>query len=157
MWGGVRWFPAIVFAVVSFTVCCSACGGGGVQPPPFQADSLLALSTSTLSVARGETSSAVSVTVTSEHRFCDALEITLPSLPKGASTNPASPFSVSPGQPVAVLFGADSGAATGQFAISALATSGALSHATSLSLTIQLGPLLNVPNSSFVRTDSMRA
>jgi hypothetical protein len=23
MWGGVRWFPAIVFAVVSFSVCCS--------------------------------------------------------------------------------------------------------------------------------------
>jgi hypothetical protein len=38
---------------------------------------------------------------------------------------------------VAVLFGADSGAATGQFAISAQATSGALSHAASLSLTIQ--------------------
>jgi hypothetical protein len=87
---------------------------------------LLALSTSTLSVAQGETSSAVSVTVTSEHGFSDAVEITLSSLPKGVSTNPASPFSVSPGQPVAVLFGADSGAATGQFAISAQATSGVL-------------------------------
>jgi hypothetical protein len=64
--------------------------------------------------------------VTSEHGFSDAVEITLSSLPKGVSTNPASPFSVSPGQPVAVLFGADSGAATGQFAISAQATSGVL-------------------------------
>jgi hypothetical protein len=79
---------------------------------PFPADFLLALSTSTLSVAQGETSSAVSVTVTSEHGFSDAVETTLSSRPKGVSTNPASPFSVSPGQPVAVLFGADSGAAT---------------------------------------------
>jgi hypothetical protein len=93
---------------------------------PFPADFLLALSTSTLSVAQGETSSAVSVTVTSEHGFSDAVETTLSSRPKGVSTNPASPFSVSPGQPVAVLFGADSGAATGQFAISAQATSGVL-------------------------------
>jgi hypothetical protein len=94
--------------------------------------------------------------VTSEHGFSDAVEITLSSLPKGVSTNPASPFSVSPGQPVAVLFGADSGAATGQFAISAQATNGVLRHATSLSLTIQPGPLLNVPKSSFVRTDSVK-
>jgi hypothetical protein len=57
---------------------------------------------------------------------------------------------------VAVLFGADSGAATGQFAISAQATNGVLRHATSLSLTIQPGPLLNVPKSSFVRTDSVK-
>jgi hypothetical protein len=124
---------------------------------PFPADFLLALSTSTLSVAQGETSSAVSVTVTSEHGFSDAVETTLSSRPKGVSTNPASPFSVSPGQPVAVLFGADSGAATGQFAISAQATSGVLSHATSLSLTIQPGPLLNVPKSSFVRSDSVNS
>jgi hypothetical protein len=118
---------------------------------------LLALSASSLSVAQGETSSAISVSITSEHGFSDAVEITLSSLPNGVSTNPASPFSVSPGQPVAVLFGADSGAATGQFAISAQATSGALSHAASLSLTIQAGPALNVPKSSLVRTDSVNA
>lgn len=78
-------------------------------------------------------------------------------LPNGVTTNPASPFSVSPGQPVAVLFGADSGAATGQFAASAQATSGALSHTASLSLAIQPDTLLNVPKSSFVRTDSVSA
>ena len=123
MWSGVRRFPAIVLALVSSTAYCSGCGGGGggsgIQPPPSQPDFLLALSVSSLSVKQGEISSAVSVTVTSEHGFSEAVEITLSSLPSGVSTNPASPFSVSPGQPVAVLFGADSGAATGQFAISA--------------------------------------
>jgi hypothetical protein len=157
MWSGIRRFPAIVLALVSSTAYCSGCGGGGggsgIQPPPSQPDFLLALSVSSLSVKQGEISSAVSVTVTSEHGFSEAVEITLSSLPSGVSTNPASPFSVSPGQPVAVLFGADSGAATGQFAISAQATSGTLSHAVSLSLTIQPGPLLNAPKSAFVRNE----
>ena len=161
MWSGVRRFPAIVLALVSSTAYCSGCGGGGggsgIQPPPSQPDFLLALSVSSLSVKQGEISSAVSVTVTSEHGFSEAVEITLSSLPSGVSTNPASPFSVSPGQPVAVLFGADSGAATGQFAISAQATSGTLSHAVSLSLTIQPGPLLNAPKSAFVRNDSVNS
>lgn len=161
MWGGVRRFSPIALLVVSFTAYCSGCGGGGggsgVQPPPPQADFLLGLSASSLSVAQGETSSAISVSITSEHGFSDAVQITLSSLPSGVSANPASPFSVSPGQPVAVLFGADSDAATGEFSISAQATSGALSHAASLSLTIQAGPALNVPKSSFVRTDSVSA
>ena len=159
MWGGVRRFPTTVLALVSSAAYCSGCGGGGtgIQPPPLQPDFLLALSVSSLSVEQGATSPAVSLSVTSENGFSDAVEITLSSLPTGVVTNPASPFSVSPGQPVAVLFAADSGAATGQFAVSAQATSGTLSHAASLSLTIESGPLLNAPKSSFVRNDSVNS
>ncbi len=161
MWGGVRRFPATVLALVSSATYCSGCGGGGggsgVQPPPLQPDFLLGLSVSSLSLEQGATSPAVLLSVTSENGFSGAVEITLSSLPTGVVTNPASPFSVSPGQPVAVLFGADSGAATGQFAISAQATSGTLSHAASLSLTIESGPSLNAPQSSFVRNDSVNA
>jgi phosphate-selective porin len=101
------------------------------------------LSVSSLSVEQGQTSPAVSLSVTPENGFSDAVQITLSSLPGGVATNPISPFSVSPGQPVAVLFGADFAAATGQFSVSAQATSGKLSHSASLSLTIASGPLLN--------------
>jgi hypothetical protein len=121
MWGGVRGFPVLFLALVVSTVSCGGSGGGGggggVQPPPPQPDFLLALSVSSVSLQQGASSSPVSLTVTSENSFSDAVQVTLSGLPNGVTTNPASPFSVSPGQPASLVFGADSGAATGQFDI----------------------------------------
>jgi len=83
--------------------------------------------------------------------------LTLSGVPAGVTSNPVSPFSVGTGQPVSVIIGASPDAATGQFTISAQATSGSLSHSAPLSLTIQSGVVLNLPRSTFLRNDSVAA
>jgi hypothetical protein len=154
---GVHNSAFLATAFMIFLGGCGGGGGGGTQPPPSQPDFTIGLSTATVSIAQGSSSGPVSVSVTGLNGFSGNVQVTLAGVPAGVTSNPASPFSVSTGQPVSVIIGASPSAATGQFNISAQATSGSLSHSAPFSLTVQTGVALNLPRSTFLRNDSVAA
>jgi IPT/TIG domain-containing protein len=154
---GVHNSAILIAAVVIFLRGCGGGGGGGTQPPPPQSDFTIGLSTTTVSIAQGSSSSPVSVTITGLNGFSGSVQVTLSGVPTGVTSNPASPFSVSTEQAMSVIIGASPSAATGQFNISAQASSGSLSHSAPLSLTIQAGVALNLPRSTLLRNDSVAA
>src|SRR6202521_5908551 len=117
-------------AIIYFAaLACVACGGGAtesLQPPP-PPDFALALSSTSVSVAQGATSSGINISANSLNGFSGSVQVTLSGLPTGVTSNPASPFSISAGSSTAVTFGAASFAATGSYNVSAQGASGALS------------------------------
>ena len=145
----------LVGALLAFTEGCGGGAGGGTQAPPPQPDFTIALSTGSASIAQGNSSAPVSVSVTGVNGFTGSVEIALSGIPVGVTSNPASPFSLSPGQMVSLIFGASPSAATGQFNISTQATSGSLSHSAPFSLTVQTGSIMNLSRSTFLRNDSV--
>jgi hypothetical protein len=130
-------------------------GGGGIQPPPAQPDFSFALSSSSVSLPQGGTSSPLTVSVTPENGFSGTVQVTLNSLPAGITSNPASPFTVSSSQNTALVFGAASSTSTGQFSVIAQATSGSLSHSANLSLSIQAGSTQTFPRSTYAPNGSV--
>jgi len=120
----------IAFAFL-FATLPAGCGGGGatfVQPPPPVADFTIQFSEPIVSVSQGASSSAVNIAITPENGFSGSVAVTLSDLPAGISTNPASPFTITAGAPVTVVFTATTSAAGGAAQISAQGTSGSLSH-----------------------------
>src|SRR5271157_2292313 len=116
MWGGARGIPALSLAFLASTAGCGgAGGGGGTQPPPPQPDFSITLSSSSVSLPQGGTSSPLTVSVTAENGFSGTVQVTLNSLPAGITSNPTSPFSVASGGNTAVVFGAASTASTAIF------------------------------------------
>ena len=146
-------FLTSVFAI--FVTGCGGGGGGGTQPPPPRPDFTIGLSTTTVTIAQGSSSAPVNVSVTGLNGFSGTVQVTLSGMPAGVSSNPSSPFSVGNGQQVSVIVGASPSAATGQYNISAQATSGSLSHSTSLSLTVQSAAVVNFSRSTYLRSDSV--
>jgi DNA-binding beta-propeller fold protein YncE len=118
-------------------------------------DFSLSLSTNSISISQGGTSSAVSVSINPSNGFTGNVKVTLSGIPAGVTSNPASPFDVAAGASTSVVFGAASNAATGNFTISAQGSSGALSHSQTLALTVQAGVSSMLPRTSYVRTDSV--
>jgi hypothetical protein len=154
---GVHNSVFLISAFVIFLGGCGGGGGGGTQPPPLQPDFTIGLSASAVSITQGSSSAPINITVTGLNGFSGSVQVTLSGVPAGVTSNPASPFSVSTGQAVSVVIGASPGAATGQFTMSAQATSGSLSHSAPFSLTIQSTAALNLPRSTFLRNDSVPA
>jgi hypothetical protein len=154
---GVHNSAFLITAFVIFHGGCGGGGGGGTQPPPPQPDFTIGLSTTTVNITQGSSSAPVSVTVTGLNGFSGSVQVTLSGVPAGVTSNPASPFSVSTGQAASVIIGASPNAATGQFNMSAKASSGSLSHSAPFSLTIQAGAAQNLPRSTFLRNDSVAA
>ena len=153
-------FGVLVAVLAIFASHCSGCGGGTaavIQTPPPAPDFALSLSSNSVSVAQGATSSAILFSVNSLNGFTGSVQVSLGTLPAGITSNPASPFTVAAGASASVLFGAASNAATGNFTVSAQGTSGSLSHGASLALTVQsaTGPAL--PRTSYARTDATAA
>ena len=154
---GARTWAFLISGFATFLGGCGGGGGGGTQPPPPRPDFTIGFSTTTVTMAQGSSSAPVGVNVTALNGFSGSVQVVLSGIPAGVASNPASPFSVSAGQPVPVIIGASPSAAAGQYAISAQATSGSLSHSAPLSLTIQTAVALNLPRSAFLRNDSVAA
>src|ERR1051325_576397 len=134
------------------------CGGGQADiqsPPPSLPDFALTFSASTVTVAQGSTSSAINVSVTPLNGFSGQVQVALSSLPVGATENTSSPFTVSMGANVSLLFSAASNAATGTTNLTATGTSGSLTHTAPLGLTIQTSTSASIPRSNYVRTNSV--
>ncbi len=144
-------------ALLVFTAGCGGGGGGGTQMLPPQPDFTIALSVGSANIPQGNSSAPVTLSIIGVNGFTGSVQISLSGLPSGVTSNPVSPFSVSPGQMVSLIFGASPSAAPGQFNISAQAASGALSHSAPFSLTVQSGFLSNLPRSTFLPDDSVAA
>jgi len=156
MRGGVRSVPVFVIAVVVSTVSCGGGGGrGGVQPPPPQPDFTLGLSTTSVAVPQGSASSPVNVSITPQNGFSASVQVSFAGLPAGVTTNPATPFSVSAGESVPVVFGATSNTSTGQFTVTAQGNSGSLSHTQGLTLSIQSVAPVNLSRTGYAENDSV--
>ncbi len=156
MRGGVRSIQVLVFGVMVCTVAWGGGGcGGGSQSPSSQPDFVIGLSTTSVTVPQGSTSSPVNVSINSENGFSGSVQVSFPGLPAGVTTNPTSPFSVAAGQSIPVLFGAAPGASVGQFSVTAQGASGALSHTQEFTLAIQTVASANLPRTSYVENDSV--
>src|SRR5260370_20869076 len=149
--------PLVVLLSLEFI--CEGCGGSSSPPPPPPplADFSLSLSSNSISIAQGAASSVVNVSVNSLNGFSSAVQVTLNALPSGVTSNPVSPFSVTPGASTSVVFGASANAPTGNFTISVQGTSGALSHGTNLAVAIQSGLNPALPRTAYARTESTSA
>lgn len=142
--------------VLVLSALAMGCGGGQstVQPPPSPQDFTLALSSGSVSLSQGGTSS-LSISIGAQNGFSGPVQVTLAGLPSGVSSSPASPFSVAAGASAPVVLGASPSAATGAFSVSAEGTSGGLSHSATLDLTVQSGSSGNLPRTAYARTDSV--
>lgn len=143
-----------------FASAWAGCGDGSsavTQPPPPVPDFTLALSSNSVSVQQGGTSSALSVSANPINGFTGIVQLTLSALPSGVTSNPASPFNVAAGLSTSVVFGAAPNAATGNFTVSAQGTSGALSHSANLAITVQSGVASTLPRTTYARTNATSA
>ncbi len=158
MWGGARQSLLVsLAAAISFTGCGGGNGGeggGGVQPPPPAPDFSISVTPSSVTVTQSDTNSTA-VSITPENGFTGTVTVTLTGVPSDITTNPVSPFTVTSGQPISIIFGAAPNASTGNFSLSALGTSGSLSHSSPLALTIQAGVVQNLSHTTYLRTDTV--
>jgi hypothetical protein len=84
----------------------------------------------------GGPNSTFGVTTTSQHGFNSSVTVTVSGLPTGATTSPASPFTVAAGSTQPVVLSLPATASPGNFTIMISAASGALIHSASLALTV---------------------
>jgi hypothetical protein len=149
------------FCWLALLITSVGCGGVASQPQTIQAppaqDFSITLSTASLSVLQGGTSSPVNVSVAGQNGFAGTVQVTLSGLPTALQSNPSNPFSVAAGASTAVLFGAASSATTRNFTITAQGLSGSLSHSATLSLTVQTAVTSSLPRTAYVRTDATAA
>ena len=147
--------------VLLLSLGCASCGGGSSSltepPPPPSADFSLGLSPTSVSILQGATSAAINLSVNALNGFTGSVQITLSALPAGVTSNPSSPFTVAAGATVPILIGAAANATTGNFTVSAQGSSGGLSHATNLALTIQSAAGSALSRTAYARMDSTLA
>lgn len=113
----------------------AGCGGSSTSSPPPQ-DFSLSPSASSLSVQQLGAAVPYSLTITPINGFNGSVSISFASLPAGVTTVPAGPYTASPGQPLSINFAASQSAAIGGSAITIQASSGNLTHTTSLGLSV---------------------
>jgi hypothetical protein len=89
-----------------------------------------------VAVTLGTQSAPVSIAISGQDGFSDAVTVTLSGLPTGVSSSPPPPFTVAPGQGQMVTFSVPSSAAVGNFPIQVGASTGSLSHTSQFGLTV---------------------
>ena len=119
--------------------CGTNSGNGGTTPsppsPPPTPSFTVSISLTNVTLAQGETSQPVQVSVTAQNGFTGSVSVTTDELPTGVTVSPAS-LSLTPGTPGTFTFSASSTAEISQQAVSVNATSGTLTVNTSLQLTV---------------------
>jgi hypothetical protein len=104
-------------------------------PPPAQADFSLAVSPASLSLNIGAAGQAVQLTATALNGFTGNVSVALSGLPAGVTANPAT-VSLTPGTPQSVTLTAGNNAPAGSANVVFTGTSGSLTHAATLALTV---------------------
>jgi hypothetical protein len=137
LWGRRTEHPVLFWAGLLGAVLalshCGGGGGGGSAPPP-SPDFTLSAAPSSLSLAPG-TSTSTTVSVTGENGFDSQVNVTISGMPSGVTASPAT-FNLASGSQQAVKITAGGSAAAASLALTAAGTSGTLSHAAQVSLTI---------------------
>ena len=104
-----------------------------VAPPP---DFTMSVNPTALTVAQGAQANALVITATPVSGFSAPVAVTITGLPAGVTANPAS-LTLVPGTGQSVSLTANASTAVGSSTVTFTGTSGALSHAATLSLTVQ--------------------
>ncbi len=111
------------------------CGSSNQPARPAQ-DFTLTVSPSSLFAPIGVGSATVQVSVQAVNGFSQSLSLSFTGLPAGVSTSPALPLTLNPGTNQTITLTAVSGTLPGLQTVSVQATSGALNHAASFSLSV---------------------
>lgn len=151
----LRWSPIWQAFALLLLLELLACGGGGSstqnQAPP-SPDFRLAVSPGSQSLNAGSTVS-VSLSATALNGFSSQIIVQITGVPADVSVS-ATSITVSPGTPQQVTFSAAANAANSTASVSFTGTSGSLTHAATLGLTVS-GISNGVPvRTRYVRTDA---
>lgn len=126
-----------VFAVLVFF---TGCGGGPSAPQP---DFTFSVAPAAIPVTVGTTSPPAAVTVVGQNGFTGAVSVAFSGLPQGATSAPASPFTVLPGAIQQVTFSIPASAATGNVSVQFEASSAGLSKNALLTLKVMPEPVIS--------------
>jgi hypothetical protein len=118
-------------------------------------DFSLTLSPASLSLTSGGTGGSVSVTANAMNSFSGMIAVTISGLPTGVTANPAT-LNLTPGTPQSTALTAGGTAAAGTATVNFTGTSGSLSHAATLALTVQTAPKTNAPDVTTYHYDNSR-
>jgi hypothetical protein len=134
-----RLFQASAPALGLFCCVASLFGCGGVQqePPRPLGDFFVSVSPGTASVVAGNTTPAVLISIDPRNGFVGSVNISLQGMPQGVTAMPAGSFSLDAGASQSVTFAVSDSAAVGPSTVTIQASSGALSHNTTLTLTAE--------------------
>jgi hypothetical protein len=101
-------------------------------------DFALSVSPRQLVAAVGGTSIPISISIAGQHGFAGSVTLALSGLPAGATSQPASPFTITAGQTHAVTIDVPASSALGNFNVQVEAASGRLSHSARVGLILML-------------------
>ena len=128
-------------ASVSLTV-----GAGGTAPPP---DFSLQLSPSSAALTAGGAAQSVTVTAVAANGFSGSVAVALTGLPQGVTATPST-LTLTPGTGQQVSLTASASATAGAASVVFTGTSGSLSHAATLALTVSPAATTPPPTTSGV-------
>jgi hypothetical protein len=138
--------------ISGLTACGGGGGGTGYQPPPPPTPDFSLTVSPTSQTVNGGTSALVSLSVTAINGFSSQVSIQVSGLPAGVSFSPTS-ITIAPGTPQQISLSAAANAATATQTVTFTGTSGSLTHATQLSLSVI--PFTKLPTRTrYVRTDA---
>lgn len=120
-------------------VLFTGCGGGPSAPQP---DFSFSVAPSALPATVGTTSPPAAVAVVGQNGFTGTVTVAISGLPQGATSSPASPFTVFPGAIQQVTFSIPASAATGDVSVQFAASGGGLSKNALLTLKVMPTPVI---------------
>jgi hypothetical protein len=131
----------VLLAAMVSLVSCSGSGTGTPTPPPPPApDFTLSISPSSLSLQQMGNGVTLTISIVPVNGFAGSVNVTFPNLPAGISVSAGSlggpPYYASPSAPLSVGVSASQAAAVGNRTITVLATSGTLTHSTTLNTSV---------------------
>jgi hypothetical protein len=145
----------LVFCGLSLGFGLLSCGGGGGTTPTPVANFSLALSPTSLMLTAGAAGQPTSVTATAANGFTGMVAVAFIGLPTGVTANPAT-LTLTPGTAQTVTLTAAATAAAATAAVTFTGTSGTLSHAVTLALTVQAAATTNAPDVTTYHYDNSR-
>jgi hypothetical protein len=138
--------------ISGLTACGGGGGGTGYQPPPPPTPDFSLTVSPTSQTVNGGTSALVSLSVMAINGFSSQVSIQVSGLPAGVSFSPTS-ITVAPGTPQQISLSAAANASAATQTVTFTGTSGSLTHATQLSLSVT--PFTGLPTRTrYVRTDA---
>lgn len=148
-------FTLLLLLSVLLHGCGGGAGGNASPPPPTMPDFTLALSTTSVSISEG-TSTTVSLTATAVNGFSSQVSIQISGAPAGVTVSPA-PNSLTPGTPQTFTLAASIGVSATTGEITFTGTASSLSHTANLnvSTTLPQNPVFTSTRTKYIRTDAV--
>lgn len=130
--------PKIVLlsCLSSFLFICASCSSGGSHSNP---DFTVSATPNAITLAPGGSPQQISINATAVDGFMSAVAVSLSGLPAGITAQPGS-VTLTPGTPQTITITAGGSAAAGNATLVVTATSGSLSHNSSVAITVAAPP-----------------